>query len=479
MNIKDIQPKYVRARRLLVKLIAETGVKQGEAIPSVNRLAEILGVGRISAQRAVKELEREGFLTNITGSGCFLKKDISDLASRIEDEDDEAASKLHDMSYFLSPRKKDRRLTLYITDSYDRSLAVWKEALESFGRCNPDIALDTLTCHDGHIMDILKDKHVDVLHTSLAVMESVGVGRFLKMPALEDLGIGVESLFPPLRHIVESERISRCFAPFSLTLEYLYVNTGLMSRIPGGRIPVSMEEMYAMAEKFERRVAKDDEYGLMHTHLMSLLQLWGALRPDGHGSWSLDAKRAGAALRLLEKTPIKCVNAPEAYQRLRPSSDRLFADGKVLFHLRSSFFTQLLLSRCITGWLAAPPPCSPGGMVDATPSVLAVSDDTCSVDASLRLVRHLCSREIQKSFAGLGGVLPVYSDLTAGIQQDPKRPETPNDVIGRTLKISLERPSDPAATDRIFDDVNACGHRFLLHEINADEALKQLLLIVR
>jgi len=67
------QPNYLQAKDLLLELIRMEKYQVGEVIPSVNKLAQQLGVGRISIQRAVKILAAEGILNSIPGSGCYIK----------------------------------------------------------------------------------------------------------------------------------------------------------------------------------------------------------------------------------------------------------------------------------------------------------------------------------------------------------------------------------------------------------------------
>ena len=44
----------------------------GDALPSMRLLAKELHISVITTKRAYEELEREGFLQNIPGKGCFV-----------------------------------------------------------------------------------------------------------------------------------------------------------------------------------------------------------------------------------------------------------------------------------------------------------------------------------------------------------------------------------------------------------------------
>ena len=44
----------------------------GEALPSIRALAKDLRISVITTKRAYEELERDGFLDNVPGKGCFV-----------------------------------------------------------------------------------------------------------------------------------------------------------------------------------------------------------------------------------------------------------------------------------------------------------------------------------------------------------------------------------------------------------------------
>lgn len=47
-------------------------LKAGEALPSMRLLARELHISVITTKRAYEELERDGFLENVPGKGCFV-----------------------------------------------------------------------------------------------------------------------------------------------------------------------------------------------------------------------------------------------------------------------------------------------------------------------------------------------------------------------------------------------------------------------
>ena len=51
----------------------------GDALPSMRVLAQQLRISVITTKRAYEELEREGFIENFAGKGCFVKSQNKDF----------------------------------------------------------------------------------------------------------------------------------------------------------------------------------------------------------------------------------------------------------------------------------------------------------------------------------------------------------------------------------------------------------------
>ena len=65
-------PIYDQITRQMKGLILRGELKEGEALPSMRLLAKELRISVITTKRAYEELEREGFLENVPGKGCFV-----------------------------------------------------------------------------------------------------------------------------------------------------------------------------------------------------------------------------------------------------------------------------------------------------------------------------------------------------------------------------------------------------------------------
>ena len=68
----DRRPLYEQIKEKFKELIMSGAVKEGEKIPSVRELANILAINPNTIQHAYKELEDEGFIYSQRAKGSFV-----------------------------------------------------------------------------------------------------------------------------------------------------------------------------------------------------------------------------------------------------------------------------------------------------------------------------------------------------------------------------------------------------------------------
>lgn len=66
------QPIYEQICTQIKAQIIAGKLAPGEALPSIRALAKDLRISVITTKRAYEELERDGFLENVPGKGCFV-----------------------------------------------------------------------------------------------------------------------------------------------------------------------------------------------------------------------------------------------------------------------------------------------------------------------------------------------------------------------------------------------------------------------
>ena len=69
-------PLYERVRQAIAASIADGTYASGDKLPSEARLADELGVNRLTVRRAIEELARAGAVESRQGSGTFVSAPI-------------------------------------------------------------------------------------------------------------------------------------------------------------------------------------------------------------------------------------------------------------------------------------------------------------------------------------------------------------------------------------------------------------------
>lgn len=72
-------PIYLQIVSQIKALIMSGELTAGDALPSMRVLASQLRISVITTKRAYEELEKEGFIENFSGKGCFVKSQNTDF----------------------------------------------------------------------------------------------------------------------------------------------------------------------------------------------------------------------------------------------------------------------------------------------------------------------------------------------------------------------------------------------------------------
>ena len=66
------KPIYQQIADQVKEQVCSGALAAGDALPSMRLLAKELRISVITTKRAYEELERDGFLENVPGKGCFV-----------------------------------------------------------------------------------------------------------------------------------------------------------------------------------------------------------------------------------------------------------------------------------------------------------------------------------------------------------------------------------------------------------------------
>ncbi len=76
MNIiisnRSNEPIYTQIENRIKVAIISGELQEGDALPSMRRLAKELRISMITTKRAYEELEKGGFIRTVAGKGCFV-----------------------------------------------------------------------------------------------------------------------------------------------------------------------------------------------------------------------------------------------------------------------------------------------------------------------------------------------------------------------------------------------------------------------
>ncbi len=73
------EPIYQQIISQIKAQIMNGTLAAGDALPSMRMLAQQLRISVITTKRAYEELERDGFIENFAGKGCFVKAQNTDF----------------------------------------------------------------------------------------------------------------------------------------------------------------------------------------------------------------------------------------------------------------------------------------------------------------------------------------------------------------------------------------------------------------
>jgi GntR family transcriptional regulator, histidine utilization repressor len=71
-TISTAQPRYRQVKDHIIELINTGELKPEDRVPSENELVKTLGVARMTAHRALRELADDGYVTRLAGVGTFV-----------------------------------------------------------------------------------------------------------------------------------------------------------------------------------------------------------------------------------------------------------------------------------------------------------------------------------------------------------------------------------------------------------------------
>lgn len=79
LSNSSAEPIYQQIITQIKAQIMNGTLAAGDALPSMRMLAQQLRISVITTKRAYEELERDGFIENFAGKGCFVRSQNTDF----------------------------------------------------------------------------------------------------------------------------------------------------------------------------------------------------------------------------------------------------------------------------------------------------------------------------------------------------------------------------------------------------------------
>ncbi|MCX7933698.1 MAG: GntR family transcriptional regulator [Planctomycetota bacterium] len=383
--------------------VAAGNLLPGDRLASVNDLIEHYGVSQRAVLAALRVLAERGVIVKRQRRGCFIAPGAMAKVALPPAANSNAnfASLSARFHAYLMPCVKKRTLCVYISDLFATNLAAWRQNLDEFSATHPALAVEMLSCHDGHLEEICQKRMPDMVLSTPLLLSHLGAGRFLRLD-LDTCGIASEDLVPPVREYIQrTPRLSG--VPYLLTVNYVYANLDLSAQAG-----LSSEPAASFAELMQRAAAVAKTLGPHRIGyatpggMLDELFATGSVRIGENGELLFDAERCRHCLEAFATSrfqPLGCLETVPA-----------FSAGRLAYLWHCSFTAVELAQTTAFRWTAWPAPVADDACLPGYLMLLAINAGTRQRDACLALLRYLLSLPAQKRLAALGGNLPVCKD---------------------------------------------------------------------
>jgi DNA-binding transcriptional regulator YhcF (GntR family) len=166
---------YQAAYDKILDLLRSGEYLEGEVLPARAKLSKILGVGAISIQQAEKELADEGYLENLRGSGCYVRKRPAPL-----NKPSIATEKKFDYSFddFLGVPGRGRRqkeIKIAMAPSEIRYFPDhWQKIFDDYMILHPEIKIVSSPLENiNHMFEELEEPGADIFQLPLSFVQSL------------------------------------------------------------------------------------------------------------------------------------------------------------------------------------------------------------------------------------------------------------------------------------------------------------------
>ncbi len=430
----------------------------GDKLASVKDLCDHFNAGQRTVRDALQMLEEDGLVAIRDRSGCYVES----TATEDEDEETDVPTPTDPTAYLMPQKTPTDTIRIYVSDVIESKLTAWREVTRDFSAAQVEI----IPCSEGHLEDIYHSRTPDVVETTPEVLTALGIDNFVPGRTVDNMtGMDPAELLAPIRDRISADRVMGG-APFSVSLQYLFVNARFTHRIGMDRFPDDPYDFLRTAKQAHAQLDDDRGVPLTLPSCASLLLMCGALTRDADRGVAVQTERARSMFRLLAETQPPATSVAESFHR--------FSEGRLAYLTHCSFQVPECLENISFPWHVAPLPVTADTTIPGWLTVLAISRTANSSGKCADLISYLCHPDQQARFARVGGNLPARAAALPELRARTAD-HLSTDTVDRALsQLDLSWPAE--INTAIYHNFNLPDLRRQLSrgEFDFDEILKTL-----
>jgi multiple sugar transport system substrate-binding protein len=382
------EPKYLQIKNILAREIAGGKYRPGDKIPSENVLPGRFNVSRLTVVKAVEELEREGILERVRGSGTFVAE-----------------------------RKKKTVLTIgAFSDN------AWLYDL--FEEAHPDIEISKVIYTHDNFYDVIEHSRSDLFYLTEFYLDYMVANRKLLdlTEPLGDLLFDKPVVYDEVLRLFEHRR-KQYAMPFLFSPVMLFLNKKLFERFGVSR-PESgwnWDSFVQTAKKMRSR--EPDTFGFIFAQYRNRWPVYiiqnGGEVIDREGQCAIGSPESVEAIQWIADLLFKHKVCPLYPNMTQALANSLFNDGKSAMILDTYYSLAGHLGQKNISLDTAPMPRGKNDVTGLVADAFGVSAQSKNTDAALKFVRFSLSDDIQSKIKRNACGIPSVRHIAASRENIP------------------------------------------------------------
>ncbi len=437
------QPKtdYALARERLIGYIQQHELAVGASLPGLNRLHRLLEVGRISMQRAIRDLAEEGVLETVPGKGTFVRK----LPSSSREGD----LVPWDVYRWSNESTGKRKVRMGVLSELPLLRGWYDELVSGHQRQHPEIEIELVEVRECQDLEAhLASFDLDIFQVPLLHLDTyVERGYIFDTAEIGDLSVDTSEWYGGVRELLRKGDAT-LGVPLATSIVCHYINTAHPQPLTGED---GAGDLLAWCQAAEEAAGDlPDGVAAAGLNVHQLYQLAMLLGVDNGRSMQEmlhhPSKAEAEALHRLEPY----YRNPRIFYRTGavgyPERFEPFLRGQTLSIMGSSSWLDRFDEHRELLWQVVPALVLPGGRGHINSHVAVISSATPYPEECRDLLNWIGSQEMQCRYASLGRLTANRVANRCYTRRDPTR--SLHGVFDAALEVGIcGRSPEPRLSD--------------------------------